>query len=123
MAREGVDRDFGRGSNAYDLVYADPDHGGPNPSLGTIAEAPFYAAKMVPTDVGMAGGLLTDEYARVVDQNGEPIDGLYASGTSAASCAGDKYPGGGVSLAQSTVFGYIAAEQVVERAKTSVRVG
>jgi succinate dehydrogenase/fumarate reductase flavoprotein subunit len=120
MAREGVDRDFGRGSNAYDLVYGDPGHGGPNPSLGTIEEPPFYAAKMVPTDVGMAGGLLTDEYARVVDQNGAPIEGLYASGTSAASCMGDKYPGGGASLGQSTVFGFVAAEHIVERAKTSV---
>jgi 3-oxosteroid 1-dehydrogenase len=123
MAREGVDRDFGRGSNAYDLVYADPGHGGPNPSLGTIEEAPFYAAKMVPTDVGMAGGLLTDEYARVINRDGDPIEGLYASGTSAASCMGDKYPGGGTSLVQSTVFGFIAAEHIVERATSMVGVG
>src|SRR4051812_36173604 len=48
---------------------------------GTIEDAPFYAAKMMPSDAGMAGGLLTDEYARVITENGVPIDGLYASGT------------------------------------------
>jgi succinate dehydrogenase/fumarate reductase flavoprotein subunit len=120
MARAGVDSDFGRGSNAHDLVYADPGHGGPNPSLGTIEAAPFYAAKMMPTDVGMAGGLLTDEYARVIAENGTPIEGLYASGTTAASCMGDKYPGGGSSLAQSTAFGFIAAEQIIARASSRV---
>jgi len=75
---------------------------------------------MMPTDVGMAGGLLTDEYARVIAENGAPIEGLYASGTTAASCMGDKYPGGGTSLGQSTAFGYIAAEQIIARASKRV---
>lgn len=119
MARAGVDEDFGRGDSAYDRVYGDPDHG-PNPCLGTIEEAPFYAAKMYPTDVGMAGGLLTDEHARVLSEDGPPIDGLYACGTTAASCAGDVYPGGGTSLAQSSAFGFIAAEQMVADAGASV---
>ena len=111
MALTGVDEDFGRGDSAYDRVYADPDHR-PNPCLGTIAEPPFYAAKMYPTDVGMAGGLLTDENAAVIGEGGDPIPGLYACGTTAASCAGDVYPGGGVSLGQSSVFGLIASEQL-----------
>jgi 3-oxosteroid 1-dehydrogenase len=111
MALAGVDEDFGRGDSAYDRVYGDPDHH-PNPCLGTIAEPPFYAAKMYPTDVGMAGGLLTDERAAVVGKDGSPIEGLYACGTSAASSMGDVYPGGGVSLAQSSAFGLVAAEQM-----------
>jgi len=94
-------------------VYGDPDHA-PNPCLGTIAEPPFYAAKMYPTDVGMAGGLLTDESAAVIGEDGDPIEGLYACGTSAASCAGDVYPGGGISLGQSSSFGMIAAERMAE---------
>ncbi|WP_063047008.1 FAD-binding protein [Nocardia pseudovaccinii] len=117
MAVNGVDEDFGRGDNAYDRAYGDPTHKGPNPCLGPIEKAPFYAAKMFPTDVGMAGGLLTDEFSRVVGENGAPIEGLYACGTAAASCMGDKYPGGGISLGQSSTFGYIAAEQFIERAK------
>ena len=34
------------------------------------------------------------------------------SGSMIASCAGDVYPGGGVSLGQSSTFGFIAAEQL-----------
>ena len=116
MALAGTDEDFGRGGNAYDRVYGDPEHK-PNPCLGTIAEPPFYAAKMYPTDVGMAGGLLTDERAAVIGDDGSPIEGLFACGTSAASCAGDVYPGGGVSLGQSSTFGLIAAEQLTAGAE------
>lgn len=111
MARAGRDEDFGRGESAYDRVYGDPDHS-PNPCLGPIEKPPFYAAKMYPTDVGMAGGLLTDASARVLGEDGAAIPGLFACGTAAASCAGDTYPGGGVSLGQSSVFGFIAAEQM-----------
>lgn len=117
MAVAGVDEDFGRGGNAYDRAYGDPTYKGLNPCLGPIEKPPFYAAKMFPTDVGSAGGLLTDEHARVVGTDGTPIEGLYACGTAAASCMGDKYPGGGISLGQSSAFGYIAAEQLVERAR------
>jgi 3-oxosteroid 1-dehydrogenase len=114
MAEAGVDEDFGRGSSHYDLIYADSTHG-PNPSLGPISQPPFYAAKLVPSDIGMAGGLLTDEHARVIGEDGVPLDGLYAAGTSAASCFGDVYVGGGISLGQSSVFGMIAAEQMIAR--------
>ncbi|WP_293048836.1 FAD-binding protein [Mycobacterium sp.] len=118
MALAGVDEDFGRGNDAYDRVYGDPSHG-PNPCLGTIENPPFYAAKMYPTDVGMAGGLLTDEYARVIGEDGTAIDGLYACGTSAASAMGDTYPGGGVSLGQSSVFALIAAEHATNASATN----
>lgn len=119
MAAAGVDEDFGRGSSAYDLVYGDPTNT-PNPSLGPVAKPPFYAAKMMPTDVGMAGGLLTDEHARVLREGGEPIPGLYASGTTAASCMGDTYPGGGISLGQSSVFALLAVEHLASGAAGTV---
>jgi 3-oxosteroid 1-dehydrogenase len=116
MARAGIDADFGRGASAYDRVYGDPTHT-PNPTLGPIEEPPFYAAKMFPTDVGTAGGLVTDAHANVVTADGEPISGLYACGTTAASCAGDVYPGGGISLGQSSVFGLIAADAMIAAAR------
>lgn len=122
LARRGVDEDYGRGSNAYDLVYADPTHQ-PNASLGTIEEGPFYAAQMYPTDVGMAGGLLTNASAEVIGVDGRPIEGLYACGTTAASCMGDMYPGGGISIGQSSVFGLIAARHAASRVASRVEVG
>lgn len=96
MARRGVDEDFGRGSNAYDNVYSDPKIK-PNPNLGPVERAPFYAAKMYPGDLGTKGGLLTDENARVLDDNGKPIPGLYGAGNTTASVMGKRYPGPGMS--------------------------
>ena len=51
FARTGVDADFKRGESAYDRYYGDPTNK-PNPNLGEINHGPFYAAKMVPGDLG-----------------------------------------------------------------------
>jgi 3-oxosteroid 1-dehydrogenase len=45
----------------------------------------------------------------VLDDQNEPIPGLYAAGNMAASVFGRTYPGAGASIANTTVFGYIAA--------------
>ena len=39
--------------------------------------------KIVPGDLGTKGGLRTDERARVLREDGTPIDGLYAAGNAA----------------------------------------
>ncbi len=59
FARSGVDEDFHRGESAYDRYYGDPTNK-PNPNLGEIKHGPFYAAKMVPGDLGTKGGIRTD---------------------------------------------------------------
>ena len=51
FARSGVDEDFHRGESAYDRYYGDPTIK-PNPNLGEISHPPYYAAKMVPGDLG-----------------------------------------------------------------------
>ena len=56
FARSGVDEDFHRGESAYDRYYGDPTNK-PNPNLGEISHGPFYAAKMVPGDLGTKGGI------------------------------------------------------------------
>jgi 3-oxosteroid 1-dehydrogenase len=116
MAAAGVDEDFGRGASAYDRRYGDP--AAPNPCLGPISAPPYYAVRVFPGDVGCAGGLLTDDRARVLragNRPGTPIDGLYACGTTAASVMGRVYPGGGVSIGQSMAFGFLAAEDIIGR--------
>ena len=70
---------------------------------------PYYAVALYPSDVGTAGGLLTDEYARVLRQDGSAIANLYATGNSTASVMGRHYPGAGASIGASFTFGYIAA--------------
>lgn len=114
FARTGKDLDFGRGESAYDRYYGDPT-AGPNPCLGPIDKPPFYAVAMIPGDLGTKGGLVTDEHARVLREDGSPIDGLYAIGNASASVMGDTYPGPGATLGPSMTFGYVAAMHAKRR--------
>jgi 3-oxosteroid 1-dehydrogenase len=108
FARTGVDEDFHRGEGDHEKFQADPSHK-PNPSLGPVSTAPFYAIAMYPSDLGTNGGLLTDEFGRVLSANGQPIPGLYATGNCTASVMGRKYLGAGATIGPSAVFGFVAA--------------
>jgi len=114
MVEKGVDEDFGRGRTAYDHFYGDPTY--PNPNLGKIERGPFYAVKLYPGDLGTKGGILTDEYARVL-KDGVPIPGLYATGNCTASVMGRTYPGPGATLGPAVTFGYIAGKEMVKLLK------
>lgn len=108
FAHAGHDDDFHRGDRAYDRYQSDP-RVRPNPALGPIEQAPFYAVRIVPGDVGTAGGLIADGNARVLRADGQPIPGLYVTGNAAAPVFGATYPGPGASIAASFVFGHLAA--------------
>ncbi len=105
----GEDSDFGRGKRAYDKWLGDPFHG-PNPALGRIDKAPYYAIDVVPGDVSTYGGAVIDSSGRVERDDGSVIEGLYACGVSTASIMGGVYPGAGGSIGPSLTFGYIAAK-------------
>lgn len=111
FAATGVDADFHRGESAYDRYYSDPTVR-PNPSLHAIDQAPFYAVKIVPGDLGTKGGLVTDERARVLRADGSAIAGLYAAGNCSAAVMGRTYAGPGATIGPALVFGYLAAEDV-----------
>jgi len=113
--RAGRDAEFHRGDRAYDNWLGDPFHR-PSNTLGTIEKAPFYAAPMVPGDVGTFGGVVTDVHARVLRQDGAPIPGLYATGNSTASVMGRVYPGAGSSIGPSFTWGYVAAKHAASQA-------
>ena len=112
FCRSGVDADFARGAKQFDRSHGDPTVT-PNPSLGTIERGPFYAVSIVPGDVSTWGGLVTDAHARVLDEEGRVIEGLYATGTTTASVCGRTYPGAGASIGPALTFGYVAARHVV----------
>lgn len=114
--RQGKDPEFNRGGRAFDRAHGDPTVT-PNPNLGPIEQGPFYAVAMYPGDVGTAGGVLTDEHARVLREDGSVIEGLYATGNSTASVVGRCYPGAGSSIGASFVFGYRAAQHAAGTAK------
>lgn len=107
-ASAGEDPDFGRGRSAYDRYYGDPTIT-PNPNLRPLRKGPFYAVKMVLSDLGTCGGLKADDRGRVLREDGNVIAGLYAIGNAAANAFGTAYPGAGATIAQGLVYGYIAA--------------
>lgn len=108
FARSGVDEDFHRGDSAYDRYYGDPTNK-PNPNLGEISHGPFYAAKMVPGDLGTKGGVRTDVNGRALRDDGSVIDGLYAAGNVSSPVMGHTYPGPGGTIGPAMTFGYLAA--------------
>ncbi|MGW5715223.1 FAD-binding protein [Amycolatopsis sp. NPDC003865] len=108
-AAQGRDPEYGRGESQYNRHLGDPGHR-PNPALGPVDRAPFYALKIFPGDVGTCGGLVTDEHARVLGQDGQPLPGLYATGNITATVMGRKYLGAGGSIGGTMVFGFVAAE-------------
>lgn len=118
-AASGEDPAFGRGSTLYQRAIGDATWSGPNPSLGPIGQAPFYAVKLYPGDIGAATGLRTDAQARVLDAAGAPIDGLYAVGNDQHSVMGGVYPGPGITIGPGLVFAYLAAGHAAARALTA----
>jgi 3-oxosteroid 1-dehydrogenase len=111
FAASGKDLDFGRGDNSFDRYYGDPRRR--NPNLGPVAKGPFYAMKLWPGDIGTKGGLLTDREARVLDERGQVIAGLYCVGNNSASVMGPAYPGAGSTLGPAMTFAYRAVMQMV----------
>ena len=109
-AERGVDEDFGRGEDEYDLFFAGGD--GPNKALTPCDHAPYFAARFVLSDLGTKGGLVTDAAGRVLTEDGTPIGGLYACGNSAASVFGSIYPGPGAPLGSAMVFASLAVRDI-----------
>jgi succinate dehydrogenase/fumarate reductase flavoprotein subunit len=100
----GTDEDFGRGDEAYDRAFS----GGRSPMV-PIETGPYHAAAFGLSDLGTKGGLVTDAHARVLDTDGNPINGLYAAGNTMAAVSGTAYPGGGNPIGASMLFSHLAA--------------
>jgi 3-oxosteroid 1-dehydrogenase len=110
-ARQGVDEEFGRGSNFYNAFLGDPKHK-PNACLGEIEKGPFYACRLDLGDLGSKGGPVTNIDGQVMGMDEKPIDGLYAVGNCASTLMGRAYPGAGVTLGSTMIFGYLAASHL-----------
>lgn len=118
-ARTGVDPDFHRGETAYQQNIGDATRGNPNPNLGVLDTAPFYAVKLFPGDIGASTGLVTDEHARVLNASNQPIAGLYAVGNDMNSIMGGVYTAPGITIGPGLVFGRLAARHAVGRAHST----
>ena len=110
-AQRGEDPQFGRGSDAYQRFNGAPDHA-PNPCVAPLATPPFYAVRVIPSEIGTFAGIATNAQGQVVDREGRPVPGLYAVGNDAASVMGGTYPGAGITIGPAMTFGYLAARHM-----------
>ncbi|MFI9505914.1 3-oxosteroid 1-dehydrogenase [Nocardia sp. NPDC052566] len=118
FAETGKDEDFGRGNSHYDRYYGDPTVQ-PNPCLAALVQGPFYAAEIVPGDLGTKGGLVADTAGRVLRADGSVIDGLYASGNSATPVMGHTYAGPGATIGPAITFGYLAVLDIAAKKRAA----
>jgi 3-oxosteroid 1-dehydrogenase len=109
FAAEGVDHDFRRGESVYDHFYGDPTQQ-PNPNLGTLAKAPFYALEVHVGALGTKGGARVNPHGEVLRVDGQTIAGLYAAGNVMAGITGPGYPGAGATIGAGMTFGYISGQ-------------
>lgn len=112
-AAAGHDPDFHRGESAHDRWWGDPHlKGRPEATLGPLTEPPFHAISLVSGALGTKGGPRTDVDARVLDLDGQAVEGLYAAGNVMASPFGMTYGGAGGTLAPAMVFGFLAGRHL-----------
>ncbi|WP_273728267.1 FAD-dependent oxidoreductase [Brucella gallinifaecis] len=110
-AASGVDEAFGRGTSVMNRFNGDAS-AKPNPCLGSVGSGPYYAMQVRPSDLASSAGLAGDEFGRVLDQAGKPIDGLYACGNDLASIFRGTYPGPGTTIGPAMVFGWRIAKHL-----------
>jgi len=112
-AEQMKDPAYHRGESTYDNHWGDPSAS--HPTLGPLAHPPFYATRILAGDIGTKGGMATDARGRVLNGEGEAIEGLYAVGNSAASVMGPGYAGSGATLGPCITFGYLAGADCAAR--------
>jgi fumarate reductase flavoprotein subunit len=84
--------------------------------LRPVATAPFHATELRLSHVAVtATGLRIDSGARVLDELGRPVVGLYAAGECTGGVVGETYVGSGNSITSAFVFGRIAGRGAAKR--------
>lgn len=70
---------------------ADLQYGKPAEFLWPIGDGPYYAAQVLPVMLHAGGGVDINTDAQVIDPQGRPIQGLYASGNNSGPWCGEVY--------------------------------
>lgn len=115
-ARAGKDPEFHRGERPIQLVFTGvvpEDRAGTNPTMFPISDrGPYHAALLTGGTLDTKGGPQVDEDARVLDDTGRPIPGLYGVGNCVASFSAASYWAGGATLGPIMAFSHRAAESI-----------
>lgn len=101
MVDSGFDEDYAKEAEAL--------------AVTAVKEPPFYAIMRQPVKLGTVGGFLLDEHLRVLDENLEPIKGLYAAGNTMGSFYGfiyDPQTLGGTSIGRALTSGVLAVKHM-----------
>ena len=86
-----------------------------------MAQAPFYAVRLYPGDIGSAIGWATNTNAQMLNEAKQPIAGLYALGNDMHSIMGGVYPAPGITIGPGMVFAHIAVQHALGRGQESGR--
>lgn len=82
-----------------------------------IATPPFHAVEIRPAIVCLTStGIRIDADTRVLDTRDQPVPGLFAAGETTGGVLGERYIGGGNSIANAIVFGRIAGREAARAA-------
>ena len=112
----GKDSAFHRGESAHDRWWGDPAYKrDARGTLGPLDTPPYYAIRVESGGLGTKGGPRVDTDARVLDLDGNVIEGLYAAGNVMGSPFGATYGGAGGTLGPAMVFGYLAGRHAANR--------
>lgn len=98
--------------NKYAKTGTDPDFNHRS-GLASLENGPYYIQKAVPSVHHTMGGLVIDTDTRVLNKDGEVIDGLYAAGEVTGVIHGTNRLGGNA-IADIITFGRIAGQQVAK---------
>ena len=91
----------------------DPEFGLPVAKATKIETAPFYADKMWHRFFGTIPGVEINNDCQVLNGEGAPVPGLYASGEATAGNAFTyQYPGAGIGISYAANSGRLAAEDI-----------
>jgi fumarate reductase flavoprotein subunit len=105
LCKKGYDEDFGKSTQAMIPIDNPPYYGCTDNSIGKMPGAMCTHA-----------GLVIDEKQRVLDENDDPIPGLFASGNSSGGRFALQYstPIGGCSIGLATTLGKIVGEYIAK---------
>lgn len=93
----GTDRHFGRSLK----------------DLHAISTPPYYAFEYRPCNINLTGaGARINAFGQVLDECTRAINGLYAAGESGAGVLGERYVGGGNSIANALTMGRVVGQSV-----------
>ena len=113
LAASGRDADFGRGERAVEQLFngvVKEEPGRANPTMWPLAgTGPYYAALVTGGTLDTKGGPKATPDGQVLDDQDQPIPGLYGVGNCVASASAQAYWAGGATLGPILALAHRAA--------------